>query len=216
MTPDLIFILQAFVIVTVPFALSRMLRLSGLVPLVVVQIVLGIALGPSLFGRVAPELFGVLNPTTLGPLSGAASIAVLFFGFITGLHVEAKSLRGHGRAFGVLATTSVAVPTVLGVLGGFYIGLQYPAELGEHKDIVEFAVGIGICVGVTALPVLGAILREMDLIGQRIATLALAIAAANDAALWLLLGGLLAARGATTHLGACVGNRDLLDMVKGS
>src|SRR5262245_8528606 len=49
--------------VTVPIALSRVLRLSGMVPLVVTQIVLGIALGSSLLGRVAPEVYEmVFNP----------------------------------------------------------------------------------------------------------------------------------------------------------
>jgi Kef-type K+ transport system membrane component KefB len=56
-----------------------------------------------------------------------------------------------------------------------------------------FAMAIGIATGVTALPVLGAILREMDLLGRRLGDLALGIAAVNNAALWLLLGGLMTA-----------------------
>jgi Kef-type K+ transport system membrane component KefB len=192
MTADLIFLLQAFVIVTIPFALSRALRLSGIVPLVVVQILLGIALGPSLFGRVAPESYALLfNPATLAPLSGAAAIAVLFFGFITGLHVDLDSFRARGAAFAAMATASVVVPAGLGALGGMLIGLRHPAELGAHGDLVAFAAAIGICLGVTALPVLGAILREMGLLGRRTADIALGIAAVNDAALWLLLGALM-------------------------
>ena len=34
---DLIFLVQALVIVTVPFAVSRLLRLTSIVPLVVIQ-----------------------------------------------------------------------------------------------------------------------------------------------------------------------------------
>jgi Kef-type K+ transport system membrane component KefB len=194
MTTDLIFLLQAFVIVSVPLALSRALRLSGVVPLVVIQILLGIALGPSLLGRIAPEAYGMLfNPQTLAPLSGAASIAVLFFGFITGLHVDTDAVRGRGGAFAAITAASVIVPSTLGVLGGLLIGIRHPAELGAHANLVTFASAIGICLGVTALPVLGAILREMGLLGQRIADVALGLAAVNDAALWLLLGGLMTA-----------------------
>lgn len=192
MTADLIFLLQAFVIVTVPFALSRALRLNGMVPLVVIQILLGIALGPSLFGRLAPEAYSVLfNPATLSPLSGAASIAVLFFGFITGLHIDTDTFRGRGGAFVAIAAASVVIPTVLGVLGGLFIGIRHPATLGAEGDLFTFASAIGICLGVTALPVLGAILREMGWLGGRIAGVALGLAAVNDAALWLLLGGLM-------------------------
>ena len=64
--------------------------------------------------------------------------------------------------------------------------------------LVGFATGIAICTGVTALPVLSAILLEMDLLASRIGQLAIAIAAANDMALWMLLGALLpAVSGAT-------------------
>lgn len=192
MTADLIFLLQAFVIVTVPFALSHLLRLSGMVPLVVIQILLGIALGPSLFGRIAPEAYGMLfNPETLSPLSGAASIAVLFFGFITGLHFDIETIRGRGGAFAATAAASVVVPTGLGMLAGLLIGVRHPETLGVRGDLFTFASAIGICLGVTALPVLAAILREMGLLGGRIAGIALGVAAANDAALWLLLGGLM-------------------------
>ena len=53
-------------------------------PLVVAQIAIGIALGPSLFGRVAPDLYHVFfSKAALSPLSGVASVAVLFFGFGT-------------------------------------------------------------------------------------------------------------------------------------
>jgi Kef-type K+ transport system membrane component KefB len=45
----------------------------------------------------------------------------------------------------------------------------------------------------TALPVVGAILREMDLLGRRIGHLALGIAGINDTALWILLGVLVTA-----------------------
>jgi Kef-type K+ transport system membrane component KefB len=192
MTADLIFLLQAFVVVTIPFALSRALKLSGAVPLVVIQILLGIALGPSLFGRIAPDAYRLLfNPATLGPLTGTASIAVLFFSFITGLHVDTEIFRGGSRSFAAIAAASVAVPTLLGIVGGLVIGLRHPGELGEHADLVRFSCAIGICVGVTALPVLAAILGEMDLLGDRIGDLALGIAAVNDATLWLLLAGLM-------------------------
>jgi Kef-type K+ transport system membrane component KefB len=207
MTADLIFLLQTFVIVTVPFALSRALRLSGVVPLVVIQILLGIALGPSLLGKVAPAVYSLLfNPATLGPLSGAASIAVLFFGFITGLHIDIDTFRGKGGAFAAIAAASIVVPTGLGMLAGLFIGIRHPAALGARGDLVVFAAAIGICLGVTALPVLGAILREMGLLGRRIADIALGIAAVNDAALWLLLGGLMTAvaGGAPTRAGIYV------------
>src|SRR3989442_1124976 len=87
----------------------------------------------------------------------------------------------------------VAVPPAAGFLGGLWIIAHQPGELMGGINPLGFATAIGICIGVTALPVLGAILREMDLLGRRIGNYALGIAAVNDAALWLLLGGLMTA-----------------------
>jgi Kef-type K+ transport system membrane component KefB len=85
------------------------------------------------------------------------------------------------------------VPTALGGLAGYWIIAHHPEELAKGINPTEFAVAIGICTGMTALPVLGAILREMDLLGRRIGHLSLAIAGINDTALWIFLGILLTA-----------------------
>ena len=194
MTPGFVFLVQAFVVVVLPVAVLRFSRLRGLVPLVVVQIVVGIALGPSLLGRIAPEPFQVFfSKAALSPLSGIASIAILSFGLITGLHLEPRIFRGGVRAFTSVAAASVIVPTALGCLAGLWIAGCYPEEVGTHTGRAEFVAAVGICTGVTALPVLGAILREMDLLGRPIGHLALGIAGINDAALWILLGLLLTA-----------------------
>jgi Kef-type K+ transport system membrane component KefB len=192
MAPELVFLTQGLVILVLPVALWRFLQLRPAVPLVCIQILVGIALGPSLLGRIAPEVHGLLfNPATLTPFSGIAAIAVLLFGYITGLHFEPAAPLGRGRGFAVIATASVAVPTAAGFVGGLWIATALPAEILPGVDPYGFAAAIGICIGVTALPVLGAILAEMDLLGRRIGDLALGVAAVNDAALWLLLGGLM-------------------------
>jgi Kef-type K+ transport system membrane component KefB len=193
MTSSIIFLLQVFIVVVVPFAVLRAVRLKGLVPLVVVQILIGIALGPSLFGRLGPDYYyhTFFNKEALTQLSGIASVALLFFGLITGLHLEPHVLRGNGRAFVFVAVASVLIPTGLGFVAGLWIAGRQPTELGSHISVMQFAEAFGICTGVTALPVLGAILHEMNLLGGRIGKLALGIAGVNDAALWVLLALLL-------------------------
>jgi Kef-type K+ transport system membrane component KefB len=194
MTPGLIFLVQALVVIALPVALLRFSGLKGLVPLVVIQIVVGIALGPSLFGRLAPEYYQLFfNHAALSSLSGIGSIAVLVFGLITGLHLGPDIFRANGRAFSAVDAANVTVPTGLGCLAGYWILARHPEELLSGISPAEFAVAVGICTGMTALPVLGAILREMDLLGHRIGHLALGIAGINDTVLWILLGVLLTA-----------------------
>ena len=201
MTGAQLFVIQALVIVAIPYGVWHFARLHGVVPCVVVQILAGIALGPSLLGRIAPDAYALLfGPGTLGAASGIASIAVLFFGFITGLHLDLEHFRNRGIGFAAVGAASVLVPSALGALGGVWIARRFPGEVGPSATATEFAIAIGICAGVTALPVLGAVLREMRLF-DRVGQWALGLAAFNDAALWILLAALLAGTAASS-LGA--------------
>jgi Kef-type K+ transport system membrane component KefB len=192
MSQSSLFLLEAFVIVILPVVLLRISRLKGLVPLVVVQILVGIAMGPTVFGRIAPDYFHTIsNPTTLSSFSGIATIGVLIFGMISGLHLDPGILKDKERGFWPIAIANVAVPMVLGCAAGCWILVRHPDELLSGVSRVEFVAAIGISVSMKALPVLGAILGEMSLLGQRVGNLALGIAGINDLILWTLLGVLL-------------------------
>ena len=202
MTPPLIFLIQALVLVALPVVVLRFLGLRGRIPLVVVQILVGIALGPSLFGRLAPDLYRMFfNPAALAPLSGIASVAVVIFGLITGLHFDVGVFRTSGRTTSIVAIANIAVPISLGCLGGFWILTRHPDELVPGIGPVPFVAAIGICTAVTALPVLGEILREMNLLGRRIGNLALAVAGIKDLILYTLLALLLATVAAQAESG---------------
>ncbi|CAO3418019.1 cation:proton antiporter domain-containing protein [Azospirillum doebereinerae] len=193
LTPALLFLLQALLLIAGPFLLWRLAGARHIAPMVVIQILFGIALGPSLLGRAAPELWSTLfAPAALAPLSGLSLLAVLFFAFLTGLHLDPAEFRGRGRAFATVSISSMAVPTILGTALGWWLAGTFPGMAGPRATPGVFAAGFGICVGVTALPVLGAILREMGLLGDRIGRMALGYAAVNDALLWLFITGVLA------------------------
>jgi Kef-type K+ transport system membrane component KefB len=192
MSPAITFLVQAMIIIGLPPILWHSTPVKRVLPLAVIQIIAGIALGPSLLGRVWPSLFDSLfPPTTVIALSTIANFAVILFAFTIGAHLDLSALRGRGRAFLSISVGAVAVPTLLGTAAGWYISVAFPQTIGAHATRTDFALAIGICVGVTALPVLGAILREMGLLGQRIGQLALRCAVVNDAALWILLALLL-------------------------
>ena len=193
LTPALLFLVQAILLIAGPFLLWRLTGLKHVAPMVVIQILFGIALGPSVLGHMAPDLWRTLfAPASLAPLSGLALLAVVFFAFLTGLHLDVAELRGRGRGFVGVSLSSMLVPTVMGGALGLWIADAFPAMAGPKAEPWLFAAGFGICVGVTALPVLGAILREMGLLERRVGRLALGYAAVNDAMLWVLITGVLA------------------------
>ena len=192
-TPVLLFLVQALLLIAVPFLLWRLTGIRRVAPMVVVQILFGVALGPSLLGHAVPELWAALfAPASLAPLAGLSWLAVVLFAFLTGLHLDVTEFRGRGGAFLAVGLSSLVVPTALGGALGLWIAGAVPGMAGPAASPGLFAAGFGICLGVTALPVLGAILREMGLLEQRVGRLALGYAAVNDAMLWVLVTAVLA------------------------
>lgn len=175
-TPTSMFLLAALAIVAVPVVLLRISGLKGLMPLVVVQIFVGIALGPSIFGRVAPTISYVRQPADADVVSGVAFIAVLIFRMVSGLHLDANVFKDAERSFWAIGAANVVAPMTLGFLAGGLILARHPDELLPGVTKGEFMAAIGISVSMKALPVLSAILGEMNLHGRRVGNLALGVA----------------------------------------
>ncbi len=199
MEPILAFLLLTCTIILVPYLLWRVPPIGRNVPLVVLQILLGIVLGPSLLGALVPALSeSALTAATLNRIDAVGWLAVVFFVFLTGLHFDTAALRGRGRSFAWISVSSVILPLVVGMAAGFWLFDVFPLLSGERSTPWLFALGTGIAIAVTALPVLAGILREMDLLKSRVGQLALGAAAINDFILWILVALLLLVAGGAT------------------
>jgi len=183
-----IFFLQAATLVGLPWLLWRLPPVRAVMPLVVVQVLVGIALGPTLFGKLWPAAWAqTFGPDRLAMLTGLQWLAVTLFCFLNGLHL--RGLHAESRPGLVLAVSAggIVVPLVLGALFGLWLADALPAIVGARSTPAGSALAIGLCAAVTALPVLAAILHEMDLRATRLGALALKCAAVTDGAIWFLL-----------------------------
>jgi len=195
-SPMLLFLLQSLLVVALPYGLWRLRPLRRLLPLVVVQIGIGLAFGPTGLGRLSPEIFAALFPhDSLVRLDGLVWLSLLFFAFLTGLHFDLAEMRDRSCGFLGASLGSLVVPVAAGALAGLALLPAVPEAAGSAASPASFAIGMGVAAGVTALPVLGAILREMGLLQSRVGALALGCAAVNDALLWVMVSGLLAFAG---------------------
>jgi len=180
------------ILISLPYLAWRYLGLRHFAPLAVVQIVCGLSLGPSILGRVSPDLQHFLfGPATTASLSGVAAIAVMLFGFVSGMHLEAKTFRAASRADMAIAVSSFIVPLLLGLGFAYWLAVGDPTLVGPKATPWLFAVGFGICVAVTALPVLAALLKEMRIVETALGQQALAFAAMTDGGLWIAVSVLL-------------------------
>lgn len=153
------------------------------------EILAGVLLGPSLLGVVCPGALGFLFPVeVVGGLRVIAQLGLVLFMFLVGVGLDADHLRGHGHRAVVISNASIVVPTLLGVVLGWWL---HP-RLGHGVDRAGFVLFIGAAMAVTAFPVLARVLQETGLAHTRLGVLTITCAAVDDVTAWCLLATVVA------------------------
>ncbi len=154
-------------------------------PPVIGEVIAGILLGPSLLGRVAPDVESYLLPANIAPaLSMLAQLGVILFMFLVGLQLDTSALRKQAHATVAISHASIVAPFVLGSVLALWL---YPMLATNDVPFTGFALFMGVSMSVTAFPVLARILTDRKLHRSRLGIVALACAAVDDVSAWCLL-----------------------------
>ncbi len=153
---------------------------------VVGEIIVGILLGPSLFGALAPETFAaVFRSSSPLPMTIMSQVGLLFLMFQIGLEFDFSHLseKRNRRAVMAVATAGMVAPFALGLLFAWLA----PASLLVTPERSNFALFVATAFSITALPILGRIMMEFHLTREPLGVIAISAAAINDVIGWLLL-----------------------------
>ncbi|NRD63202.1 cation:proton antiporter [Corallococcus exiguus] len=178
-------LVQLIVIIAVSRLIGRGARWLGQ-PLVIAEVVAGIALGPSLLGWLAPGAMHWLFPPESMPfLKMLAEVGLVLFMFLIGLELDPKLLKGRGHASVAISHSSIVVPFALGAGAGalwLYKSLSSP-----DVPFSSFVLFMGVSMSITAFPVLARILTERGLMQSKLGAIAIACAAVDDVTAWCIL-----------------------------
>jgi Kef-type K+ transport system membrane component KefB len=193
-------LLQLIVMIAVARLANQLLRRLGQ-PGVIGEIIAGLALGPSLFGHLFPDASAYLfNAKAAVPITIISQIGLVLLMFQIGTDFEFGHLtrpRNRNGTIGI-AAASICIPLAL----GFAIGRASAPYLAPGIDSLTYSLFFGVGLAITAVPILGRILREFDLTGTEIGVVAISAAAVNDVAGWVLLAGISAYASAQFSPGA--------------
>ena len=164
-------------------------------PRVVMEIIAGIALGPSLLGAISPGTAKwIFTPAVSSAMGMAAQLGLVIFMFLLGLELTTEATGQRSRTLSLIVAGSLGLPFLAGIVVTLCTGTILTGT-ANHAASVSF---LGIALAITAVPVLARILVDLRIEGSVAGRLSLAAAAIGDGFAWIGLTLILAVAGATS------------------
>jgi Kef-type K+ transport system membrane component KefB len=182
-----IFLIAMLIIFTLPYLIWRLGRTEYFAPLVVVQILTGILLGPGVLGAAFPDYYRfVFSAPVIQVLNGIAWWAVMLFVWIAGIELDLHQAWRHRVESGITAGLALGVPLLLGSAAAGLM-LMRSGWVGPKAQTWQFVLGIGMSCAVTALPILILFMEKLQILRQPIGQRILRYASVDDIAIWGVL-----------------------------
>jgi len=186
-----LFLIAMVVIFAVPYIIWRGARTEYFAPLVVVQIIAGVLLGPGVLGAAVPEYYSQLfTPPVVQALNGIAWWAVMLFVMLAGIELDLHDAMKHRRESVITAGFALGVPLVFGAAAGLLL-IRQQGWIGPKAQEWQFVVGVGMACAVTALPILVLLMEKMGILRSALGQRVLRYASLDDIALWGVLAVIL-------------------------
>lgn len=183
-----LFLIAMTIILGVPYLIWRVFRTDHWAPLVVVQIVTGIVLGPGVLGKVFPDYYTtVFAPPVIGALNGIAWWAVMVFVWIAGIELDLREVWRQRRECGTTAALALGAPLATGCLAAMGMLAWREGWIGDTATTWQFVLGIGMACAVTALPILILLMEKLDILREPLGQRVLRYASLDDIAIWAVL-----------------------------
>lgn len=163
-------------------------------PIVMGEILLGIILGPTVFGSLYPELCASIFPKVGAAkiaMDGITSLAVVMLLFVAGMEVQLQIMLKQGKTAVYTSFTSMIIPFGLGFAAVWFL----PDFFNFTADKLVYALFFGIAMAVSALPVITRILMDLNLFKTKVGMVIIAAAIFDDLTGWIMFSFVLSLMG---------------------
>jgi len=173
-------------------AILAVSRVSGKVarllkqPIVVGEIVGGLIMGPSLFGRFFPDQFAfVFKSIPPFPMIILSQIGLALLMFQIGLEFDFSHLRDKQTRVAVIGISAAGI--LLPFALGWLVGGWSHEFLAPGINPLGYRLFLAVALSITAIPILGRIMMELGIHRTRLGAIAITAAAMDDVVGWTLL-----------------------------
>jgi Kef-type K+ transport system membrane component KefB/nucleotide-binding universal stress UspA family protein len=184
----LLFLIQLTLLVGVARIFGWLMKSIGQPP-VVGELLAGVVLGPTVFGRVAPEtfewIFGDMNVQSV--IFGLAWLGVIMLLVVIGFETDLSIIARYKVAALSVAAGALLVPLAASGSAA-YLAPDY--FVGENTEKLVFAGFMALALSVSALPVVAKILQDLGYLRRNFGQVTLAAGMTMDSVGWLILAAL--------------------------
>ncbi|MGB7860635.1 MAG: cation:proton antiporter [Acidimicrobiia bacterium] len=184
----LIFLVQLILLVGVARVFGWVMKSVGQPP-VVGELLAGIVLGPTIFGRFAPETFDWVfaEGSVTSVMFGLAWLGVIMLLIVIGFETDLAIIARYRGAALSVAAGALLVPFAAAAGAAFAVPDSF---VGEGVDRAVFAGFLALALSVAALPVVAKILQDLGYLRRNFGQVTLAAGMTMDAVGWLVLAAL--------------------------
>lgn len=164
-------------------------------PIVMGELLVGILLGPSVFGNVNPLLYNTFFPKAGAAkiaLDGITSLAVILLMFVAGMEMQTKALCNQRRVALYTSFTSIVIPFAFGFSAVWYVPQWFNYE---QCNLLTYALFFGTVMSISAIPVIAKILLDLNIYRTKIGQVIMAAAVVDDLVGWFLFSLVVALMG---------------------
>lgn len=183
-----LFLIAMLIIFAAPWLVWRVFRTDYWAPLVVVQIVAGILLGPGVLGAAFPDYYTfVFRPEVIQALNGVAWWAVMMFVWVAGVELDLQEAWRRKGETGLTAGLALVTPLLFGAGAAVILLATGDGWAGPDGHRWQVVLGIGMACAVTALPILILFMDKLEILRRPLGQRVLRYASLDDIAIWAVL-----------------------------
>ena len=206
--PDLVIMLLAISIMLIFSRIASELGKRIGLPSVMGELIVGVVLGPTVFGAIAPGAYQNVFPFAENPQVSLAldtifSLSVILLLFVAGLELRFSLFLRHGRTVVYTGLGSMILPFASGFAIAWFFPEWFSVTVSGSKYPL-FALFMGTAMAISALPVIARILLDMKLLKTDIGTVIIASAVFNDVVGWIFFSFILSLVGQTNGSGNAI------------
>jgi Kef-type K+ transport system membrane component KefB len=189
----LVFLVQLALLVGVARIFGWLMKSVGQPP-VVGELLAGVVLGPTLFGRVAPGAFDWIfgEATVTSVIFGISWLGVIMLLVVIGFETDLGIIARFRNAALSVSAGALLVPLATAATLAFFVPDSFigAGPEGAGVDRAVFAGFLALALSVSALPVVAKILQDMGYLRRNFGQVTLAAGMTMDAVGWLILAAL--------------------------